>query len=46
MSLTLEDWKKGLEAWISVNKQANIDVEQSELYIKAIEEKIKSFKKI
>jgi len=37
-----EDWKKGLDAWESVKKQAEIDMEQANLYIKAIKEKIES----
>ena len=31
-----EEWQKGIDAWEKVKKQAQIDLEQSELYIQAI----------
>lgn len=37
-----EDWKKGLEAWENVKKQAEIDMEQASLYIKAIRDKLET----
>ena len=35
-----EEWQKGIEAWEKVKKQAEIDTEQADLYIKAIEKKV------
>lgn len=43
--MRLEDWKKGLEAWQNVKKQAEIDSEQADLYILAIEKKIAEMEK-
>jgi hypothetical protein len=43
--MTKEDWKKGLDAWNNVLKQAKIDQEQAELYIKVIEDKIRKLEK-
>lgn len=37
-----EDWEKGIEAWERVKKQAQIDIEQAELYIQAIKKKIEN----
>jgi len=39
-----EEWEKGLEAWSNIKKQAKIDIEQADLYIGAIEQKIKEIK--
>jgi hypothetical protein len=39
-----DDWMKGIEAWERVKKQAEIDMEQAELYIQAIKEKLKEVK--
>lgn len=39
MSITIEEWKDGLKAWQNVKKQANIDLEQAELYSTAIQKK-------
>lgn len=39
-----EDWQKGIEAWTKVKNQAQIDIEQAELYISAIEKKIAELK--
>jgi len=43
MSLSKEEWIKAKEAWGNIKKQALIDLEQSELYISKIEEKLKEF---
>jgi len=37
-------WEEGIAAWEKVKTQAEIDMEQAELYIKAIEQKIKEIK--
>lgn len=37
-----EEWEKGIEAWETVKRQATIDLEQADLYIKAIKKKIKT----
>lgn len=42
--MELEDWNKGLNAWENIKKQALIDIEQAELYISAIQLKIKELK--
>ena len=39
------EWQEGIEQWKTVKKQALINLAQSELYIKAIEDKIKSLPK-
>jgi hypothetical protein len=39
-----EQWQKGIEAWTRIKTQALIDIEQAELYIQAIEQKIKEVK--
>lgn len=36
-----EEWQQGIDAWEKVKKQATIDLEQAELYINAIKEKMK-----
>ena len=38
--MNLEQWKDGLKAWENVKKQAEIDLEQSELYLTVIKNKI------
>jgi hypothetical protein len=38
--MTLDNWKEGLKAWENVKKQAEIDLEQSELYLSVIKNKI------
>jgi|WetSurMetagenome_2_1015567.scaffolds.fasta_scaffold536443_1 hypothetical protein len=38
--MNLEQWKEGLKAWQNVKKQAEIDLEQSELYLSVISKKI------
>jgi hypothetical protein len=43
--MKVEEWKKGLEAWENVKKQAVLDMEQAELYIKAIKDKIAEVEK-
>jgi hypothetical protein len=35
-----DDWSKGIEAWEKVKKQAQIDIEQADLYISAIKKQI------
>ena len=35
-----EQWQNGIDAWKKVQEQATIDLEQAELYIKAIENKM------
>ena len=35
-----EDWQKGIDAWEKVKLQAQIDLEQADLYIEAIKKKI------
>ena len=37
-----DEWNKGIEAWEKVRKQAEIDMEQADLYIQAIKNKIKT----
>jgi hypothetical protein len=39
--ITAEEWKAGLSAWKNVQKQALIDLEQTELIIPLFERKIK-----
>lgn len=43
--MNIEDWKKGIEAWKNVKKQAEIDMEQANLYILAIEKKVAEIEK-
>ena len=43
--MNLEQWTQGLEAWNKVQNQAQIDLEQSELYIEAITKKIAEMEK-
>lgn len=38
--MKVEEWKQGLEAWGKVKKQAELDMEQADLYIEAINKKI------
>ena len=40
-----DEWNKGIEAWEKVRKQAEIDMEQADLYIQAIRNKIKKLPK-
>lgn len=40
-----KDWQDGIEAWKNVKKQAQINLEQAELYIQAIEAKIEEINK-
>lgn len=42
--MEISDWEQGLEAWKNVKKQAEINLEQSELYIQAIQAKIEEIK--
>lgn len=35
-----EDWENGIKAWEKIKTQAQIDIEQAELYISAIKNKI------
>jgi hypothetical protein len=42
--MKVEDWEKGIEAWKNVKRQAEIDMEQAEIYIKAIEDQIQKLK--
>lgn len=44
--MTLEQWKEGLKAWENVRKQAEIDLEQSELYLSVIKNKIKELEEV
>lgn len=37
-----EEWENGIKAWENVKKQALIDLEQANLYIEAIQNKIKT----
>lgn len=39
------EWEKGLAEWERVKVQANINLEQADLYITAIKKKIKSLPK-
>lgn len=39
-----EQWLKGIEAWTKIKEQALIDIEQAELYIQAIQQKLKEMK--
>jgi len=43
--MELAKWKEGLEAWTKVYEQAQIDLEQSELYIQALKQKISDMEK-
>lgn len=36
-----DEWQKGIDAWENIKKQALIDIEQADLYILAIKNKIK-----
>jgi hypothetical protein len=40
--MNAEEWKKGIEAWNRVKQQAEIDMEQADLYIEAIKNKMES----
>ena len=40
--MKIEEWKNGIDAWTKIKTQANIDIEQADLYIKAIEDKMKT----
>jgi len=35
-----EDWQKGIDAWTKIKAQAEIDIEQANLYIEAIKKKL------
>jgi hypothetical protein len=39
--ISLDEWKRGLSAWQNVRKQAEIDLEQTEIIIPLFEGKIK-----
>ena len=41
--ISKEEWKQSLKAWENIKKQANIDMEQADLFISAVNEKIKEF---
>jgi hypothetical protein len=41
--ITKEDWIKGKEAWERIKKQAEIDLEMSNLFIEAINIHLNSF---
>ena len=38
--IAVDEWKKGLIAWQNIKKQGEVDVEQAELIIPVIEQKI------
>lgn len=38
------EWEQALAAWEKVHKQAEMDIEQSELYITEVKKKIETFK--
>ena len=38
------DWNKGLDAWTKIKEQAQIDIEQADLYISAIKQKLNKMK--
>lgn len=40
--MELKDWQEGIKAWENVKKTAQINMEQAELYIQAIQQKIKT----
>ena len=42
--MTKEDWEKGLTAWENIKKQAEIDIEQADLFIEKIKERLESLK--
>jgi len=42
--MTKEEWEKGLKAWENIKKQAEIDIEQAEMYIDTITKKVKEMK--
>lgn len=39
-----EEWENGVKAWENVRKQAQIDIEQADLYLSAIHKKIEEIK--
>jgi len=39
-----EEWEKGITAWENIRKQAHIDIEQADLYIKAIKDRLNEVK--
>ena len=39
-----EQWNEGIKAWEKIRTQAKIDIEQADLYISAIKNKIKEVK--
>lgn len=41
MKMDRKKWEDGIAAWTKVKEQAQIDIEQAELYIQAIENKLK-----
>ena len=40
--MNVEEWKKGVTAWENIKRQAEIDIEQADLFLTAIKEKIKT----
>jgi len=42
--MTKKDWLKGIDAWTNIKKQAELDLEQANLYIETIQQKIKEMK--
>lgn len=43
MSLTKEKWLEAKKAWENILKQSEIDRAQAELYIEAVDKKLKEF---
>ena len=38
-----ENWEEGIKAWTKIKEQAEIDIEQANLYIEAIQSKINTY---
>ena len=42
--MNIEDWEKAIKAWQSIKNQAEMDITQADLFIAAIEKKLKEMK--
>jgi len=42
--MTKENWEKAKTAWENIKKQSEIDMEQADLYLSKISEKLETFK--
>jgi hypothetical protein len=42
--IDITEWEKGVKMWEGIKKQAEIDIEQADLYLSAIHKKIEEIK--